>query len=41
LRWWQIGRFGERDADERVVAEEKMEEEKVVAMGTTQQVERV
>ncbi|PMD54906.1 putative quinate permease [Hyaloscypha bicolor E] len=41
LRWWQIGRFGERDADERVVAEEKLEEEKVVEMGTAQQVERV
>jgi hypothetical protein len=26
LKWWQIGRFGEEDAKERVLAADKMEE---------------
>jgi hypothetical protein len=41
LMWWQIGRFVEQDADERVVADEKLEEEKVAARETVREVERV
>lgn len=25
LRWWQIGRFGEKDADERIIQDEKFD----------------
>jgi MFS family permease len=41
LRWWQIGRFGEKDADERIIADEKLEEEKAATRETIQEVERV
>jgi hypothetical protein len=41
LMWWQIKKFVEKDADERVVADEKLEEEKVAARETVHEVERV
>ena len=41
LRWWQIGRFGEKDADERVIADEKLDEEKAATRETVHEVERV
>jgi hypothetical protein len=40
LRWWQIGRYGQKDADERVVAEEMLADEKM-ARETVHEVERV
>ncbi|KAH6672327.1 putative quinate permease [Halenospora varia] len=41
LRWWQIGRYGQADADEQVAAEAVLEQEKAGARETVQQVERV
>ncbi len=41
LRWWQIGRFGESDADEQVASEEKITDAKYQARETVEQVERV
>jgi hypothetical protein len=39
LRWWQIGRFGESDTNERVIADEKLEEKG--PRETAQETERV
>jgi hypothetical protein len=41
LRWWQIGRFGENEANEQVLASEKMEGEKENVRTQTVEVERV
>lgn len=41
LRWWQIGRFGEEEANVQVAAEEKLGEAKEKARETVQEVERV
>lgn len=41
LRWWQIGRYGERDADERVIEDEKLDRMKEETRETVHEVERV
>ena len=41
LRWWQIGRFGEEEANIQVEAAEKLAEHKENARETVQEVERV
>lgn len=41
LRWWQIGRFGETDANEQVLAHEKMEAEKENVRSVAVEVEKV
>lgn len=41
LRWWQIGRYGQRDADEQIVADEKIASEKEETRGAVREVERV
>ena len=41
LRWWQIGRFGEEEANIRTVEAEKLAEEKEGTRETVQEVERV
>ncbi|CZR67059.1 probable MFS quinate transporter [Phialocephala subalpina] len=41
LRWWQIGRYGQRDADEQIVADEKIASEKEEAREAVREVERV
>lgn len=41
LRWWQIGRFGETEANERMLEDEKLDQEKDAVRETVQQVERV
>lgn len=41
LRWWQIGRFGETEANERMLEDEKVSEEKDAIRETVQQIERV
>lgn len=40
LRWWQIGRFGETDADRLVVEEEKFVELKNATRETVTHVEK-
>lgn len=41
LKWYQIGRFGEEDANVQQAAAEKLEEEKYAARETVEQVEKV
>lgn len=41
LRWWQIGRYGETDANEQVIAAEKFAEEKEAVREQVAEVERV
>lgn len=41
LRWWQIGRYGQRVADEQIVADEKIANEKEEAREAVREVERV
>ncbi|TVY82199.1 putative quinate permease [Lachnellula suecica] len=41
LRWWQIGRFGEADANEQVIAAERFAEEKLATTENVREVERV
>jgi hypothetical protein len=41
LRWWQIGRFGENEANEQTAAHEKMVGEKENVRSTAVEVERV
>lgn len=41
LRWWQIGRFGEEEANVLVAAEEKLAEGKDEAQASAQEIERV
>ncbi|CAG8952430.1 hypothetical protein HYFRA_00001177 [Hymenoscyphus fraxineus] len=41
LRWWQIGRYGQRDAGEQDLAQANMEAEKENARETVNEIERV
>jgi hypothetical protein len=41
LRWWQIGRFGEEEANVQVAAAEKLAEDKEGTREAVQEVERV
>lgn len=41
LKWWQIGRFGEEEANVRLAEDEKLDEEKFVTRENVVQIEKV